>query len=165
MMSTTNNVLSSMTTNRNAMVAAGIAHSDSSLSATGVMSLTVHPDHTKPQMLLMSHDPTQLRVFNMTTYRPISNCSGFKSSVDGTAVFCRATFSADGRYALSGVPVAPSKGGMHQGLATAAAVNARPTKQSTRPYYKLHVWDALSGIMQKTALSGMFEMFRQSFLE
>ena len=73
-----------------------------------VLSLSMHPDKLKGLMLVLSRQPSVLRVVNMSTYKPFSYCEGFtgissnvvREDEDSfsTGVFHRAEFTADGKY-------------------------------------------------------------------
>jgi hypothetical protein len=112
-----------------------------SLTSRGVMSLVMHPDKNRPQMLLMSQDPPSLRVYNMSSYRVHSSCSGFSptNTSTGCGAFMRASLSADGRYIACGNCV----------------VNAiASTAQHSENSYQLAFWDTQTGNKIKSALSG-----------
>lgn len=102
----------------------------------GVLSLTMHPDKTRGQMLTLSKQPAQLKVFNMSTYKVQCYCSGYSgmSSLSaGGGAFSRANYSADGRYIIAG-----------------SSVNQHSSQ------YRLMVWDSQTGLPVKTTLSGNF---------
>lgn len=106
-------------------------------SGGGVLSLAMHPDKHKGQMLALLRQPAQLKVISMSTYKTHSVCAGFSGYTSGTAsaaggVFNRAQFSADGRYAVAGASVKAEDG-----------------------LYRLQVWDTNTGHVVRTALSGM----------
>ena len=93
----------------------------------------------------MGQLPASLRLFSTTTYRAVSQCSGFGGSASmtastkdltGSAVstsFSRATISPDGSYAIACTLAEPSG--------------------TTDPYFRLKAWDAQLGHTQPSALS------------
>lgn len=102
--------------------------------ASGVLSLVMHPDKTRGQMLALCKHPAQLKVFNMSTYKPQSFCAGFvgMATTDaGGGAFSRAALSADGRYVVSGT-----------------SLSAHSSQ------YRVQVWDSQTGHAVKTSLSG-----------
>jgi hypothetical protein len=119
--------------------------------------MVLHPDKSRAQMLALSHSPPALRVYSLSTYKPLSTCTGFKglnaggtdgSSGSGGGVsvpFVRAQFSADGRFVICCVPATGpggSAGGAHR--AGVGPVGA----------WKLKVWDSQTGHPVHTPLSG-----------
>jgi len=103
----------------------------------GILSLTMHPDKHKGQMLALSRQPAQLKVINMSTYKTQCACAGFAgySTASNNAaggIFARANYSADGRYAIAGSNVKAQDG-----------------------LYRLQVWDTSTGHSVRTALSDM----------
>lgn len=104
----------------------------------GILSLTMHPDKHKGQMLALSRQPAQLKVINMSTYKTQCACVGFAgySTASNNAaggIFARANYSADGRYAIAGSNVKAEDG-----------------------LYRLQVWDTTTGHSVRTALSGTY---------
>lgn len=107
--------------------------------AGGVLSLTMHPDRSKGQMLVMTRAPSALKIMNMSTYKSVSNCAGFSGVSANTSsaanmsgsIFSRASFSADGRYVICG------------SYSTAHGIQ-----------YKLQIWDAQTGHAIRGALTG-----------
>lgn len=101
---------------------------------SGVLSLTMHPDKAKGQMLALCKHPAQLKMYNMSTYKPLSHCAGYvgmSTATAGGGAFSRATLSADGRYAICG-----------------SSLSAHSSQ------YRLQVWDSQTGHAVKTSLSG-----------
>ena len=88
-------------------------------------------------MLVMGQMPASLRLFSTTTYRAVSQCSGFGGNMASTSTlnkesvatlgtpFSRATLSPDGSYAI----------------ACARAEGA----SGVDPYFRLKTWDAQLG--------------------
>ena len=67
---------------------------------SGVISLKMHPDKFKGQLLAYTM-PSSLKVYSMSTYRCVSTCSG--AGINGvSSVFSRAEISADGYYTVCG---------------------------------------------------------------
>jgi hypothetical protein len=103
----------------------------------GILSLCMHPDKHKGQLLALSRQPAQLRVINMSTYKTHSSCSGYGGYVTPTVglhpggIFTRAQFSADGRYAVAGSSVKGEDG-----------------------LYHVRVWETSTGHSVRTPLSG-----------
>eukprot|EP00605_Chrysophyceae_sp_TOSAG23-4_P000238 GSChrysophyteH1.ASY1.ANO1.275.1 assembled CDS len=99
------------------------------MQSGGVQSLSMHPDKSKSQVLVLNQCPPHLKLYSTSTYRPISNCSGIgagqvvgrsmvsKGNVNTSgAVFGRATLSPDGHYAVTGVSSSSSGGDGHYNL-------------------------------------------------
>ena len=102
----------------------------------GVLSLAMHPDKHRGQLLALLRQPSQLKVINMSTYKTHTTCAGFSgySAVTANAaggIFNRAQFSADGRYAIAGSSVKSEEG-----------------------LYHLQVWETSTGHVVRTPLSG-----------
>lgn len=102
----------------------------------GILSLTMHPDKHKGQMLALTRQPAQLKIINMSTYKTQCACAGFggystASNNAAGGLFARASYSADGRYAIAGSNVKAEDG-----------------------LYRLQVWDTNTGHAVRTALSG-----------
>ena len=113
-----------------------IAASQQYSTGSGILSLVMHPDKHKGQMLALSRQPAQLKVINLSNYKTHSVCkgySGYTSAATNIAggVFNRAQFSADGRYAVAGSSVKGEDG-----------------------LYRLQVWDTNTGHIVRTSLSG-----------
>lgn len=77
----------------------------------------MHPDKYKTQMLALSLEPTALKVYNTSTYKVQSVCTGGTSAGGrntarggGSAVFCRAALSADGRIVACGTTSSNDEG-------------------------------------------------------
>lgn len=136
----------------------------SKLTTSGVLSLTMHPDKNRPQILVMTHDPSQLRVFNMSSYRVQTNCIGFRPNIDGIGAFSRATFSADGRFAVSGIASRDSSSASSAMSATGTASAASQgdlnapsgggSSSKGKVTYGLNVWDSQNGNRVKCHLAG-----------
>lgn len=109
-----------------------------SQGSAGVLSLSMHPDRNKGQMLVMTRAPSVLKVMNMSTYRSISQCAGFSgvsanistAANIGGSIFSRASFSADGRFVICG-----------------------SFSNSHSSQYKLQIWDSQSGHALRMPLS------------
>ena len=97
---------------------------------SGVMSMYMHPDRNKAQMTVLTSKPTSLRVYNMTTYKTLSQCHGIISHNEQTSGLCRAQISADGNYVVCG-----------------SSVNTSEDK------FCLRVWETLSGNVESCNLS------------
>lgn len=102
----------------------------------GVLSLAMHPDKHKGQLLALLRQPAQLKVINLNTYKTHCLCAGFSGYTSGAAnaaggIFSRAQFSADGRYAVAGASVKAEDG-----------------------LYRLQVWETNTGHVVRTPLSG-----------
>ena len=125
----------------------GDAKSGGAVGAAGVLSMVMHPDKYKTQMLALTAEPTALRVYNTSTYKVQSVCAGGSaaggsscppndaaSSVRGfgSAVFCRAALSADGRVVVSGT-TSPNDGGCS----------------------RLRFWDSQTGVQMPCALTDL----------
>ena len=112
----------------------------------GILSLTMHPDKHKGQMLALTRQPAQLKIINMSTYKTQCACAGFAgySTASNNAaggIFARANYSADGRYAIAGSNVKAEDG-----------------------LYRLQVWDTNTGHAVRTPLSGtMQSLFKTTF--
>lgn len=99
-----------------------------------ILSLAIHPDKMKGMMLVMSRQPSVLKVLNLATYKPFHVCENFTGlssyliregdNVFSTGVFHRASFSADGKYIMTCSNV---------------------SQETDRPVYKLLVWDSYTG--------------------
>lgn len=99
-----------------------------------ILSLAIHPDKMKGMMLVMSRQPSVLKVLNLATYKPFHVCENFAGlssyliregdNVFSTGVFHRASFSADGKYIMTCSNV---------------------SQEVDRPVYKLLVWDSYTG--------------------
>ena len=115
--------------------------------ASGVISMMMHPDKYKTQMLALTLEPTALRMYNTSTYKVQSVCAGCSTAGGtscppsevasssrgcGSAVFCRAGLSSDGRVVVSGT-TNPNDGGCS----------------------RLRFWDSQSGAMLPSALSDL----------
>jgi WD40 repeat protein len=78
-------------------------------NVSGFVSLSLHPDKNKGQMLAMSTNPSQLRIYNMHTYRLSTVCNGvgnaFGGDGSGKSGFSRAQLSADGSFAISSTSI------------------------------------------------------------
>jgi len=103
----------------------------------GILSLTMHPDKHKGQMLALTRQPAQLKIINMSTYKTQCACAGFAgySTASNNAaggIFARANYSADGRYAIAGSNVKAEDG-----------------------LYRVQVWDTNTGHAVRTPLSDM----------
>lgn len=76
---------------------------------SGFVSLSLHPDKNKGQMLAMSSNPSQVRIYNMHTYRLSTVCNGvgnaFGGDGTGKSGFSRAQLSADGSFAISSTSI------------------------------------------------------------
>jgi hypothetical protein len=132
-------------------------HEQQSFSHGSVLALNMHPEKNKGLMLVLSRQPGQLRVVNMTTYKTLSYCDGFtgisaylihENEEDySTGLFYRSGFSADGKYIICCVPVnkdmQQSKGG---GGHSASQV-------IEKGMYQLLVWDTYTGHPVTTSLS------------
>lgn len=106
-------------------------------TCSGINSLCMHPDSTRSQVLVMGQMPASLRMFSTTTYRAVSQCSGFGGNMASTTTlnkdstttlgtpFSRATMSPDGSYAIA---------------CTRAEGNG-----CADPYFRLKAWDAQLG--------------------
>ncbi len=67
---------------------------------SGVISLKMHPDKFKGQLLAYSM-PSSLKLYSMSTYRCVSTCAG--AGINSiSSIFSRAEISADGNYAVCG---------------------------------------------------------------
>jgi WD40 repeat protein len=108
----------------------------------GILSLSMHPDKNKGQMLVFSKNPSNLRVLNMSTYKSIIHCAGFcgVSPVMGAtsnfisgigSVFSRSCFSSDGRFVACG--------------SFSSAHGCQ---------YKLQLWDSAKGNIIRSSISG-----------
>jgi hypothetical protein len=100
----------------------------------GILSLVMHPDKSRGQMLALSKHPAQLRMYNMSTYKVQSLCAGYvgmSTTSAGGGAFSRAALSADGRYVISG-----------------SSLSVHSSQ------YRLQVWDSQTGHIVKTPLSG-----------
>jgi hypothetical protein len=110
-----------------------------------VLSLTMHPERSRGQLLVLSRIPATVRVINLNTYKQHSSCAGFggmttpaaAGNVSAGAPFARATISADGNYVVAGSNYQPSGGG----------------------FYKIGVWEFQSGAVVRSAISDL--MFSQ----
>lgn len=71
---------------------------------SGVVSLCMHPDKSRGQLLTLSHNLV-LRIYTMATYRVASTLIGNTHGVSATSldVFQRASYSADGQFVACGV--------------------------------------------------------------
>lgn len=102
----------------------------------GILSLTMHPDKHKGQMLALSRQPARLKVINMSTYKTQCECAGYAgyshaATTTAGGVFNRAQYSADGRFAIAGSSVKAEDG-----------------------LYRLQLWDTSTGHVVRTPLSG-----------
>jgi hypothetical protein len=102
----------------------------------GVLSFSTHPDKHKGQLLALLRQPAQLKVINLSTYKTHCMCAGFSGYSAAAAsaaggLFNRAQYSADGRYAIAGSSVKSQDG-----------------------LYRVQVWDANTGHVVRTPLSG-----------
>lgn len=102
----------------------------------GILSLSMHPDKHKGQMLALSRQPARLKVINMSTYKTQCVCAGYAGYTHAAStaggIFNRAQYSADGRYAIAGSSVKAEEG-----------------------LYRLQVWDTNTGHTIRTPLSGI----------
>jgi WD40 repeat protein len=126
----------------------------------GVSTMMVHPDKNRAQLLTLSHAPQPaLRVYSLSTYKPLSTCAGFKGlsaqahDMDQIAVpFVRATFSADGHFAACGVPViGGGKAGSGSRSGGGSGING----------WRVRVWDSQTGHPVLTPLSGKYILCRE----
>lgn len=111
-----------------------------SFTSGSILSLAIHPDKLKGLMLVLSRQPSTLKVVNMATYKAQNFCQGFiglasylvkeDDEAFSTGTFYRGSFSADGRYII-------------------CCVN---TGQESE-VYRLYVWDTYSGAVVPTQLS------------
>ena len=105
-----------------------------------VLSLSMHPDKFKGLMLVLSRQPSLLRVLNMSTYKPLSYCEGFQGisshvvregeEAYSTGIFHRASFSADGKYVF-------------------CCSNDSQNKQ----LFRIHIWETFTGHLVPSPLS------------
>lgn len=120
-------------------------------TCSGVNSIRMHPDSSKSQVLVMGQLPASLRLFSTTTYRAVSQCSGFGGNISTTAStkdltstpgstsFSRATISPDGSYAIACALAEPSG--------------------TMDPFFRLKTWDAQLGHSQPSVLSDIILPF------
>lgn len=128
-----------------------------SFSHGSILSLAMHPERNKGLMLVLSRQPSQLKVINMTTYKTLSYCENFlgvhsylihENDEDySTGMFYRASFSADGRYIICCVSV--------QGSSSAFSNVSKGGNSAAleKGLYQLVVWDSFTGHPVHTPLS------------
>jgi hypothetical protein len=121
-----------------------------------ILSLSMHPDRNKGLMLVLSRQPSQLKVINMTSYRTLSFCEGFNGVFSSLVhennedysmgIFYRSTFSADGRYIVCCVAANNN---------ASAGIQGRGQRSVGKGTYQLLVWDTFTGHLVNTPLSSM----------
>lgn len=118
-------------------------------SASGVMTMFMHPDKKRNQMLLMQHQPSQLKVYNLANYRLQSKCNGFQPAIHSTGktIFQRAALSADGSFVVCGTAIRASTGNRRT-LSSSAVSN-----KGDQVVYRLSLWDSQTGASIRTELS------------
>ena len=138
----------------NASKAALQFYEQQSFAHGSILSLSMHPEKNKGLMLVLSRQPSQLRVINMTTYKTLSYCEGFagisaylihENDEDySTGLFYRAGYSADGRFIICCVPT--NKNGQQK-----ASHNASQVRE--KGMFHLMIWDTYTGHPVNTPLS------------
>jgi hypothetical protein len=131
-------------------------HEQQSFSHGSVLALNMHPEKNKGLMLVLSRQPGQLRVVNMTTYKTLSYCDGFtgisaylihENEEDySTGLFYRSGFSADGKYIICCVPV-------NKDLQNKGGGGHSASQIIEKGMYQLLVWDTYTGHPVTTSLS------------
>jgi len=115
------------------------------MQSGGVQSVVMNMDKTKSQVLVLNQCPPHLKLYSTSTYKPIATCAGVgsgqvaskskvtKASVSTSgAVFGRAEFSPDGRFAVAGISAQSANSDGH---------------------YNLKVWEAKQGNVYPAVLS------------
>jgi len=105
----------------------------------------MNADKTKSQVLVLNQCPPHLKLYSTSTYRPIAACAGVgsgqvaskskvtKASISTSgAVFGRAEFSPDGRFAVAGIST---------------------QRVNSNGHYNLKVWEAKQGNVYPAVIS------------
>lgn len=121
-------------------------------SAAGIMTLAMHPSRSSNQLLVFQHQPSSLKMYNLSSYRSTSSCTGYIPAINtlGKTIYQKASLSADGRYIVCGSAVRSSS----LSHSSDKTVNNLNSNETSRVFYRVSVWDAQTGAVEKTRLSG-----------
>jgi WD40 repeat protein len=107
------------------------------LDGQNIMSLEVHPDRSKSQLMVFA-EPSFLKVYNLSTYKPQASFSG--AYIQGC--FSRASLSADGRYVICGTE--DSRVNFSKDSSNSSESIANSYSSSFKPS-RIKIWDSQSG--------------------